>query len=157
MHNNILLHLSMLREETFDYNLKWAWHKISKYYNQIAVNEGITMAVGNVLLSIEKEGTPATSLGPMMGMEPRSLSRILNSMEQKGLIERKPDPNDKRVNRVHLTELGKQGRAISRNTVIDLNQKLRSKFTEAELSTFFTVMQKLKNIDLNELAYEPTH
>ena len=157
MHNNILLHLSMLREETFDYHLKWAWHKISKYYNQIAVNEGITMAVGNVLLSIEKEGTPATSLGPMMGMEPRSLSRILNSMEQKGLIERKPDPNDKRVNRVHLTELGKQGRAISRNTVIDLNQKLRSKFTEVELSTFFTVMQKLKNIDLNELAYEPTH
>lgn len=157
MHNFILLHLSMLREETFDYHLKWAWHKISKYYNQIAVNEGITMAVGNVLLSIEKEGTPATSLGPMMGMEPRSLSRILNSMEQKGLIERKPDPNDKRVNRVHLTELGKQGRAISRNTVIDLNQKLRSKFTETELSTFFTVMQKLKNIDLNELAYEPTH
>ncbi len=157
MHNILFLYLSMLREETFDYHLKWAWHKISKYYNQIAVNEGITMAVGNVLLSIEKEGTPATSLGPMMGMEPRSLSRILNSMEEKGLIERKPDPNDKRVNRVHLTELGKQGRAISRNTVIDLNQKLRSKFTEAELSTFFIVMQKLKNIDLNELAYEPTH
>ena len=157
MHNKYFINLGMQREETFDYHLKWAWHKISKYYNQIAVNEGITMAVGNVLLSIEKEGTPATSLGPMMGMEPRSLSRILNSMEEKGLIERKPDPNDKRVNRVHLTELGKQGRAISRNTVIDLNQKLRSKFTEAELSTFFIVMQKLKNIDLNELAYEPTH
>lgn len=157
MHNKYFINLGMQREETFDYHIKWAWHKISKYYNQIAVKEGITMSVGYVLLTIEKEGTPATSLGPKMGMEPRSLSRILNSMEEKGLIERVADPNDKRVNRVHLTSFGKQARRISRKTVIELNERLQAKFTEQELAAFFKVMETLKNTDLNEVEYEPTH
>jgi DNA-binding MarR family transcriptional regulator len=55
------------------------------------------MATGFALLSMDKNiGTPSTSLGPQMGMEATSLTRTLKSMEEKGLIIRKKNPDDGR-------------------------------------------------------------
>ena len=96
----------MNREEILDFYLRWSWVKLAKIYNAEAERRGITLSVGYALLSIEKEGTPSTKLGPRMGMEPTSLSRTLKGMEEKGLIERRPDPNDGRSVRVFLTNNG---------------------------------------------------
>lgn len=142
----------MRQEETLDYHIKWAWHKISKYYNQEAQKHNLTMSMGYVLLNIDsKNGTPATSLGPKMGMEPRSLSRILNTMQSNGLITRLPDAVDKRVIRVYLTEDGIKNREISKNTVLQLNTRIQQNFSREELNTFFKIMDTIKNKDLNEL------
>ena len=73
----------MNREEILDFYLRWAWVKLAKVYNAEAERRGITLSVGYALLSIEKEGTPSTKLGPRMGMEPTSLSRTLKGMEEK--------------------------------------------------------------------------
>ena len=72
-----------------------------------------TMTMGFILLSIDPEGTPSTALGPKMGMEPTSLSRILNTMEERGYIERRPNPNDGRGVLIYLTEQGKEKRDLS--------------------------------------------
>ena len=88
----------MKPEETIDFHIRWAWHGIARIYNPEAAQHGLTMSTGYVLLSIDHlVGTPSTKLGPMMGMEPRSLVRTLQSMEEDGLIKRKPDKIDKRV------------------------------------------------------------
>ena len=59
------------------------------------------------LLSIDpKKGTPSTSLGPKMGMEATSLSRILKVLEERNLIKREPNPEDGRGVLIHLTEFG---------------------------------------------------
>ena len=56
-----------------------------------------TMSMGFVLLNINsEEGTPATKIAPLMGLEARSLTRLLKSMEEKKLIYREADKNDKR-------------------------------------------------------------
>ena len=63
----------MSREEKktlIDFTIRHAWHRISRMYNQKAVIHGITMSYGFILMTVEKEGTPSTKLGPMMGMEP---------------------------------------------------------------------------------------
>jgi DNA-binding MarR family transcriptional regulator len=90
----------MKPEETIDFHIRWAWAKISRMYNTEASKNGGSMSIGYVLLNVDKEGTPSTQLGPRMGMEPTSLTRILNSMEEQGLIVRRPDTKDKRVSRV---------------------------------------------------------
>ena len=85
----------MRPEETIDFHVKYTWQNISKMYNEWASGFGGTMAVGFILLNIDIEnGTPSTALGPKMGMESTSLSRILKNMEEKELIYRKPNPND---------------------------------------------------------------
>lgn len=76
----------MMRQETFDSVLRSTWNLVSKMYNKEANKFDSTMATGFALLSIDAEGTPSTTLGPKMGMEPTSLSRLLNTMEKRDLI-----------------------------------------------------------------------
>ena len=65
----------MKREETIDFNIKAAWHAIARMYNQQALKYGGTMSVGFALLNIHsEEGTPATKIGPLMGLETKSLT-----------------------------------------------------------------------------------
>jgi DNA-binding MarR family transcriptional regulator len=133
----------MKPEETLDFHIRWAWTKISRLYNNEAAKFGGTMSIGFVLLKIDKEGTPSTKLGPKMGMESRSLTRTLKSMEEKGLIERKADQNDGRMVRVFLTKTGKEMRETSKDVVLRLNETLQQKIPQGKLNTFFEVMETI--------------
>ncbi len=123
----------MRPEDTIDFPIRKVWNRISRLYNNEAGKYGGTMAIGQVLLSIDPEGTPSTKLGPKMGMESRSLVRTLQSMENAGLIRRCAEKTDKRVVRITLTTKGKQMRDVSRDTVVQLNTALQSRFTKKQL------------------------
>ena len=132
----------MKPEETVDFHIKRTWQSIAKMYNELAAGYGATMATGYVLLSIDKEqGTPSTALGPKMGMEATSLSRILKSMEEKELIERKPNPADGRSVLVFLTPFGIEKRKDARAAVIGFNQQVLERFAEEDLQNFFKVIR----------------
>lgn len=137
----------MKREETIDYHIKSAWHAISRMYNQQAAQEDFTTAIGFVLININsKEGTPATKIAPLMGLEARSLTRMLKSMEEKGLIYKKQDLVDKRSVRIYLTVEGKRKKAISVNTIKEFNLLIREQVDEKELSNFFRVFEKIHRV-----------
>ena len=129
-----------MKETTIDYALRATWQAVARMYNEEAKNFDSTMAVGFTLLSIDpKTGTPSTSLGPKMGMEATSLSRILKSMEEKGLILRKPNPNDGRGVLIYLTDFGLEKRNDSKNTVLRFNEAVKKEVSEEKLSSFFEV------------------
>ncbi|KPQ17519.1 MarR family winged helix-turn-helix transcriptional regulator [Algoriphagus sp. NF] len=135
----------MKREETVDYHIKSAWHAISRMYNQQAAAEGFTTAIGFVLININsKEGTPATKIAPMIGLETRSLTRMLKTMEEKGLIFKKQDPSDKRSVRIFLTEEGRRKKEISVQTIKEFNEQVREVIPEEDLQNFFQVFEKLQ-------------
>lgn len=137
----------MKREETVDYHIKSAWHAISRMYNQQAAEEGFTTAMGFVLININsKEGTPATKIAPLIGLETRSLTRVLKTMEEKGLISKKPDPVDKRSVRIFLTEKGKRKKEISVKTIMDFNEQIREVVDEEALKNFFDVFDKIQMV-----------
>jgi DNA-binding MarR family transcriptional regulator len=137
----------MRREETVDYHLKTAWHAISRMYNQQAMKYGGTMSIGFALLNIHaEEGTPAMKIGPLMGLEARSLTRLLKSMEDKGLIVRKTDETDKRSVRILLTREGKKRREKARETVLRFNEAVREVVPERKLEVFFDVVQHINRM-----------
>lgn len=139
--------LKMKREETVDFHIKSAWHAISRMYNQHAVQEDFTTAIGFVLININsKEGTPATKIAPLIGLETRSLTRMLKTMEEKGLIIKKADPLDKRSVRIFLTDLGKSKKEISIQTIMKFNNKVREVVSENELEIFFGVFTKIQQV-----------
>ena len=132
----------MKPEETIDFHIRWAWLKIAKMYNQEAAEHGMTHTVGMALLKINpKEGTPSTQLGPAMGMEPTSLTRTLKTMEEKGLVNRVQDEEDKRVVRVKLTEEGQRLRNISKKTVVGFNEEIINEIGPERLELFREVIQ----------------
>lgn len=137
----------MKREETIDHQIKSCWHAIHRMYNQEAAKHNSTTSQAYVVLNIDpKEGTPATKIAPMMGLESRSLTRMLKSMEEMGVIYKKQDPNDGRSVRIYLTELGQEKRRISRETVIKFNEAVRQSIADEKIDTFFEVINKINQI-----------
>lgn len=136
----------MRREETVDYTIKAAWHAIARMYNQQAAKHDITMSMGFVLLNIHSDGTPATKIAPLMGLEARSLSRLLKSMEEKGLIYREADAADKRMVRIGLTREGKKKKEKSRETVLRFNEAVRNQVETKKLDIFFQVLQEIQKV-----------
>jgi MarR family transcriptional regulator, organic hydroperoxide resistance regulator len=147
MHASLNYKITMKAKETVCFHIKSAWHHISKIYNEQGAPYGSTAATGFVLLNIDaKEGSPVTSIGPALGMEPGSLSRILKNLEKEGLIQRIQDDADKRLVRVFLTDKGKVLRDVARETVKLFNEKVREEIPEEKLAVFFEVMEKIHNV-----------
>ncbi|MBR9998640.1 MAG: MarR family transcriptional regulator [Cyclobacteriaceae bacterium] len=137
----------MKREDLIDYHIKGAWHAVARMYNQYAMQHHITTSIGFVLLNIDsEEGTPATKIAPLMGMEARSLTRILKSMENKQLIVRKRDLNDGRLVKIFLTPLGRKKQEIAKKTVRTFNQLIHQKIPREKLEVFREVIGKIHEI-----------
>ena len=137
----------MKPEETVDFHIRWVWAKISRMYNQEATKSGGTMSIGYALLNIDMDnGTPSTSLGPLMGMEATSLTRTLKRMEELELIVRERDDIDKRKVLIKLTENGLNMRNRSRDVVIDFNKRLRESIPADKLECFFEVMNEINEL-----------
>jgi len=123
-------------------------------YNEEAGKKDSTMATGFALVSIDpEEGTPSTALGPKMGMEATSLSRTLKAMEAKGLIERKPNPQDGRGVLIHLTPFGKEMREFSKNVVLQFDEAVREHVSEEELHTFKKVANTILELINSKKIY----
>ena len=143
-----------MKEITIDYALRATWQAVARMYNEEAKHFGTTMAVGFTLLSIDpKTGTPSTSLGPKMGMEATSLSRILKSMEEKGLIERRPNPDDGRGVLIHLTDFGLEKRNDSKDVVLRFNDVVKSQLSKEQLEGFFEVVEIVNRLISEKKIY----
>ena len=136
----------LMKKETFDSVLRSTWQVVSKMYNKEAGKFESTMATGFALLSIDPEGTPSTTLGPKMGMEPTSLSRLLNTMEERKLIFRTQNPSDGRSILIHLTPFGVEKREDSKSVVLNFNSKIEKKLSETKIQHFFEVMESIREI-----------
>lgn len=143
-----------MKEKTIDYILRTTWLAVQKMYNEEAAKFESTMATGFTLLSIDPEkGTPSTALGPKMGMEATSLSRILKTMEKRGLIERHPNPDDGRGVIITLTEFGREKRAYSKEKVITFNDTIKNNISEEKLNHFYEVAELITDMVSNKKIY----
>jgi DNA-binding MarR family transcriptional regulator len=116
-------------------------------YNEEASKFEGSMAIGFALLSIDKEdGTPSTYISNRMGMEPTSLTRTLKTLEEKGLIERKKNPEDGRGVLVYLTDLGKEKRELSKNTVLKFNEVIKEHVSDEKLKHFSEVAEIINEL-----------
>jgi DNA-binding MarR family transcriptional regulator len=113
------------------------------------------MATGFALLSIDPEGTPSTTLGPKMGMESTSLSRLLNTMEERDLIYRSQHPEDGRSVLIHLTTFGKEKREDSKAVVLHFNQVIEETLSPEKINIFFEVIHHIKEKAQNFEHFTP--
>ena len=136
-----------MEKKTIDHLLRATWQAIARMYNEEASKYNSTMATGFALLSIDpKKGTPSTALGPKMGMEPTSLSRLLNSMEERKLIYRSQNPNDGRSILVHLTPFGIDKREDSKQVVLHFNSEIEKNLSPKKIKYFFETLNCIKAI-----------
>jgi MarR family transcriptional regulator, transcriptional regulator for hemolysin len=53
------------------------------------------------------EGLKQSELAEMLDLQPITLTRLVDRLCQNGMVERRPDPNDRRAKRLHLTPLAR--------------------------------------------------
>jgi hypothetical protein len=111
---------TMKKEQSIDFNIKIAWHAISRMYSQYGQDFEISPSSGFVLLNID--------------------------VELKKWIIRKKDPLDGRLVRIFLTPKGKEKRAFSSHSVKAFNKHILQKISEEELQTFLKVTEIVNEI-----------
>lgn len=151
MHSIFVLHLNHIRkqmnQQTIDYTLRTTWQAVARLYNEQAAHYDGSMAIGFALLSIDKDkGTPATEISARMGMEATSLTRTLKTLTEKGLITKRKNPKDGRGVLCYLTDLGKEKRELSKNTVIQFNELIKSSVAPEKLMHFFEVAETINQL-----------
>ncbi|MDG1805565.1 MarR family transcriptional regulator [Flavicella sp.] len=142
------------KNKSIDHHLRATWQAVAKMYNEEAATYGSTMATGFLLLNIDFEkGTPSTALGPKMGMEPTSLSRLIKKMEEKGLIYREKNPDDGRGVLIKLTDFGIEKRETSKQSVLQFNDMVKDNVSDTKLQHFFEVTETIQELVSKKLIF----
>jgi MarR family transcriptional regulator for hemolysin len=86
------------------FNIMDVARMLRTYADQRARQFGISRAQWAVLVRLDRtEGLKQSELAEILDLQPISLTRLLDRLAGNGLIERRPDPNDRRANRLYLT------------------------------------------------------
>ena len=94
----------MDRLKSFGFLLKDVSRRYVLRFEQHAAEISLTLVQCRALTHLEKnEGISQARLAELTDVEPMAMVRILDRMEADGVIERRPDPDDRRARRLHLT------------------------------------------------------
>ncbi len=71
-------------------------------FDQRARARGMTRAQWHILARVERQpGLSQSELAAICEVEPITVARLVDRLEKRGLLERRPDPNDRRIWRLH--------------------------------------------------------
>jgi MarR family transcriptional regulator for hemolysin len=94
--------------ETLPFEIAETAHALRKAFDRRACGHGVTRAQWKVLFRLERQpGLRQIELADMLDVEPITLSRIIDRLEEAGLVERLADPSDRRAWRLHITALAR--------------------------------------------------
>ena len=90
--------------ETIPFEIGETAHALRKAFDRLAVGLGVTRAQWKVLFKLTRTpGLRQVELADMLELEPITLCRIVDRLEEAGLVERIRDPEDRRAWRLHVT------------------------------------------------------
>src|ERR1700748_1672785 len=82
---------------------------LRNFIDHRAKSRGTTRAQWIVLFRLRaQEGLSQVDLAEVLELQPISLVRLLDRLVDRGLLERRQDPRDRRANRLFLTAAGRQ-------------------------------------------------
>jgi DNA-binding MarR family transcriptional regulator len=84
----------------------------------------------------QQEGRSQVELQELLGLDGATVTGLVQRMTILGLIQRQPDPDDRRVQRVFLTERGRALEQITRSLESEVNNRALEGFS-ADERTFF--------------------
>lgn len=90
--------------ETLPFEIGETAHALRKAFDRLAVGLGVTRAQWKVLFKLTRTpGLRQVELADLLDLEPITLCRIVDRLEEAGHVERSRDPNDRRAWRLHVT------------------------------------------------------
>ena len=109
-----------------------------------ALGDALTPVQFAALAAIAGEpGMDQAALSARIGYDRATIGGVIDRLQRRGLLERLPDPADRRLKRVHLTGAGQRLLAASLPIVADVQRQLLGPLTERERASFERLCRKL--------------
>ena len=96
-----------------------------------------------LLAVIAHENEPTSAqLAEILDIRPSSVSELLKKLEDAGFITREPDPDDKRVSRIHITDAGQAKLTEAQQAQTDFADQAFAGLTDEEQQQLLTLLTK---------------
>ncbi|OBG71018.1 MarR family transcriptional regulator [Mycobacterium sp. E2462] len=127
--------------------IRVVFSRLRRRLKDVAV-EGLSPSQTAVLTRLWKDGpSSASALAGAEQVRPQSMATILAALRQRGLIERTPDPDDRRRQVVSLTEAGRKRAESDRRAREEwLARTLQDGYTESERRTILEALALLERL-----------
>jgi DNA-binding MarR family transcriptional regulator len=133
----------------FDHDLQIQLHDVARMlrtrFDRWARTYGLTRAQGLILARLNRQpGLSQIELAAICEVEPITVGRLVDRLESRGLIERRPDPADRRIRRLHLLPASKTILEKIEAYKADLDVWLLNGVTQAERQAFVNLLLRMK-------------
>jgi len=91
----------------------------------------------------QEDGQTPKQIAASLSLDGSTITGILDRMESKGLVERHPDPNDRRALRVVLTEKGRQLEEPVQEVIANANEEILNKFSPADRLKLKEILEQI--------------
>jgi len=129
-------------------NLDIALRNLDQLFNRAIQPLGLTIIEWYILRALyERDGQHASELARAVGRAATSFTPNLDKLQQKGYIERRPDPTDRRAVHIYLTELAERHRKEVLNIAKNLDVEIHGLFNADEFDTFMNVLSTMQTLE----------
>ncbi|MBL8146412.1 MAG: MarR family transcriptional regulator [Anaerolineae bacterium] len=133
-------------------NLDIALRNLDQLFGRATKPLGLTIIEWYILRSLyERDGQHASELARAVGRAATSFTPNLDKLEGKGLIERRPDPTDRRAVHIYLTSKAEVLREPVTESAAEVDNALRQRFSPEEYGVFLSVLSTLQALDPDHL------
>lgn len=126
-------------------NLDIALRNVDQLFRRAVRPLNLTVIEWYILRALyETDGQHASELASAVGRAATSFTPNLDKLQNKGLIERRPDAGDRRAVRIYLTKAGKEKRNAVLDAAEQVDQEIASMFSHSDYETFLNGLNKLQ-------------
>ena len=131
-------------EDCISFQLGKAYQQVNQLAKKRLAPFGVT-PVQYALLKVlwERDGQSGADLGDRLRLDGATITGVLDRLEHAGLIERRPHPTDRRVNKVFLTKPSRALRDTLDPEMDALNQEVLARFTAAHATQLRALLAEL--------------
>jgi DNA-binding MarR family transcriptional regulator len=102
---------------------------------------------GCVFRFIDPEGSRLTDLAERSGYTKQAVGEVVVDLEERGYVERVPDPLDRRAKIIRLSARGREALELAETTFADIERELAERVGEDRMATLREVLEALTTLD----------
>lgn len=116
--------------------VRHAWLSMRSALAQALDEHGLSVQQYGTLICVRKDpGLTVADVGRMVGTTRQSANELITGMEAAGLVERRPNPKDRRTQQVHLTATGARKLDEAAPAIRKVEDELESAFSATDRTT----------------------
>lgn len=129
-------------------NLDIALRNIDQIFRHSMQTTGLSVIEMYILRALfDRDGQHASELARAVGRAATSFTPNLDKLQDKGLIERRPDPGDRRAVRIYLTTAADGCRDVVMEVTAKVDERIEQLFVDSDYRAFQRVLSSLQTLE----------